>query len=216
MVVSLGRVWHSTWGSEPYLFMLLGFACVLFIFAYTFLLSTLWRHALDPWVPGRKLDCGQLHCLLLFFFFSPYSQRLLRKTWRMPSWSWSNHTEPPRVSPAALCTPRSSLRRTSCSDASSGCHLAPAYDTQKQRPYFCIFTCVFSVMGNPFPWHSRGFWEVRTPQERVGNILWPCFLRQEVPGLILRCKDSASKSICWANPYHLPFFSWILICLKTN
>lgn len=63
-------------------------------------------------------DCSQLQLCFPFFFFL-YSPRSPRKTWPMPSWSWSNHTGLPKASPPAPCMHRSSSRRTSCSDTSS-------------------------------------------------------------------------------------------------
>lgn len=141
-----------------------------------------------------RTPCGQLElCCVL-----SYSQRLLRKTWPMLSWSWSNPTRLPKVSPPALSMPRSSLTRTSCNSMSSSmilfntCHLSYLWKL------IFIFSHVPSVWcGAPFLWHSRCLREVQGSSLKKSRsaALEQIFWNKIFWVWALRGKDADSESI---------------------
>lgn len=172
-------------------------------------------------------SCGQLE---LFCVLSS-SQRLLRRTWPTPSWSWSNPTGPPKASPPAPSMPRSSLKRTSCNAVPSSvvlfntCHPGYLWHFGNKVLIF-VFSLVPSAgQRDPSQQRSRCLrgevWGTRygAPlHKRLGatdlgqtsqdKIFWVWALRSV---------DSDSEStqgdcFCWAKPLRVFFFFlWGLI-----
>ena len=136
-----------------------------------------------------ETSCGlpELCCVL------SYSQRLLRRTWPMLSWSWSSPIRLPEAFPPALSMPRSSLRRTSCNSMFSPvvlfktCHPSYLWNLGN-KSLFLYFHMCRCVVGNPF------LMVFKVPLERceapllkragtttLGQIFWDKFFLGLIP-----------------------------------
>lgn len=106
-----------------------------------------WRMYVWCWTPGSQL---KLCCVL------SYSQRLPKRTWPMPSWSWSSPTRLPKAFPPAPSMLRSSLRRTNCNSASYLISATPViYETLDTKSLFLYFHLCLLCGGSPIPTASQ-------------------------------------------------------------
>ena len=140
---------------------------------------------MDVWC---RTPCGRLElCCVL-----SYSPRLLRRTWLMPSWSWSSPTRLPKASPPAPSMPRSSSRRTSCNSESYLISATPViYETLDTKSLFLYFRLCLLCAGSPFPTafqvpseaQGSSLQKLQLVQKSRGRSPWTNLPGQDFPGL---------------------------------
>lgn len=166
-----------------------------------------------------EISCAQpeLCCVL------SYSQRLLRRTWPMLSWSWSSPIRLPEASLPALSMPRSSLRRTNYNSIFSPMVLFNTYHPSYlwnlgKKVLIFVFSHVPLCGGEPLSYDIPGaFREVwgSSPQKSrdhtLGQIFWDKFflgLSPEGWGLVsenIEGDSLLSQTISWFHLLSLDF-----------